>query len=133
VKTWIWLLVAVVVATASIGSAEAAELTTPSLFLIAGGPTTADCMVTNVSSVPRAVTIRILSSLGDGTGGVLVGSAGSGTVAPGGVLRHRESIDINLYIRCQIETSGPKSAVRGSMCILHGATIPGCHSVLLAE
>jgi hypothetical protein len=132
-KIWISLLVAVVVASALSGSADAAELSTPSLFLIAGGPTTADCMVTNVSGVPRAVTISILSSLGDGTGGVIVGSTGSGTVSPGGVLSHRETIGVNLYIRCQIEVNGPKSAVRGSMCVMQGATIPGCHAAVAAE
>jgi hypothetical protein len=131
-KTWLWLLVGVVVAMAAVGSAEAAQLTTPAVFIIAGGPSTADCTVTNLSGTPRAATITILRSLGDGTGGIIVGS-GSGTVSPGGVLSHRETLLANYYVYCQIDVNAVKSAVRGSMCVMQGATIPGCHSAIVAE
>jgi len=125
------LLAAVVVAVAITitGSAEAAQLTTPSLFIVAF-PTTVDCMVTNVSSAPRDVNITILRSAGTGAAPAAVaGSSGVVNVAAGGVLSHRESIATNAYVYCEIDVTGVKGTVRGSMCA-ESASFPGCSTTV---
>lgn len=128
------MLAAVVIAFAMTAPVEAAELTTPTVFMIAGGPTTADCMVTNLGIVPRDVTITIKGSFGVVTNAASVLGTETKTVAAGAVFSHRETISSNTYVFCDIAVPGAtKATIRGAMCAMVAANFPGCTTTVVAQ
>jgi hypothetical protein len=117
-------LVALAFALAIASTAEAVDLTTPPMFVIA--PNITHCMAVNVGKVTRNVTFTVVNTTVHSSS-----SSGPIAVAPGDVADWPVSPSVNSFMYCKITTDAAKTAIRASYCVLQGVT--SCSGTVQAE